>query len=172
MYKLGYGHKFNEDFIRRLRDYATTIGIPGSLVDWCAAEMKDRIVVGECRYGRPEMIEPDQDSTLPKGWRNGYAFFATDPAVWRNGLKNKLEALYRTLNGDLVPDVLNYAMFLASTDSSAARRVAAFFQAFYALCFLGDGREGRIEGYHETTLDQGIHGKELSGTATKIQIWR
>lgn len=163
--KTGLSHKFSEELAEWLRICAFHDGLDFDDVDWVIQEMKNRIVIGNCRYERLPDVDPDQDAVLPKGWRNGFDFFSTPLDVWRSGVRNKWRVLNSAVNGDFVPDVCNYCMFLYMTTDCALEAETARQTAYCALVFLSMGRAGLIDGYHETSLDQGIHGQEASGSA-------
>lgn len=173
MDKIGCGCKYSDKFERRIRRGFKNPAYTEDL-DWLFRSMKDRIVVGEARYGLNTSFHyPDQTAALGRGWRQGYDFFATAPRVWRVALENKLRALYRTANGDLVPDVLNYIMFLELTgDLTGAQTLALRAKADVAVSYFLRGRRRQIRGYHERSLDQSIVGVEAAGSVRPVNKYR
>ena len=136
--------------------------------DWMFSQMKDRLVVGQCRYGRAPMINTAQEAAIGKDWARGFDVCATNVDDWRSGLRNKTLAFEKYGNGDLLPDIANYAMFRFMFDDNVNDQdmVLTGLMAIFSKRFQDHPT------YHEEALDQGIHGKDRSGSARITTTFR
>lgn len=129
--------------------------------NFCEA-MRNRTRIGELRYEGPawRWIEPDQEATIGKDWRIGYAFFDWKPELYLEGRKRKLAAYGKSGNRELLYDVANYAAFAYLTHDGVGPKVAAAWIAWALREFYYPEHPEA----HFRCMDQDIDGTEASGS--------
>lgn len=164
LHQFGLDHKYSlvfEDMIR-VSLAKSGVEIDPYELEWCFNQMRHRIMMGHFRYETHSLIDIEQEREIGKDWNKGYIFFSLSNDEFISGLLNKTKAFKQYGNGDLLPDIMNYCMFLFMTDDNPTRMM----EWVYIACVAAHARSLKTHPtYHEKVLDQGIHGHELSGTA-------
>ena len=127
------------------------------------ALMFNRTVVGECRYeaGNHLYFDRDQEETIGKDWRLGYAFLDWKPELFARAGRRKLDAYVQSGNQELLVDVANYYVFEAITSDKP-------FQRSLLAAVLAEWGTPIHPKAHYRPMDQDIDGTSASGSASVL----